>query len=124
MLRGLRLIPSFPVNDHLAKERKETDAPKAEALRFRRCHTPTILTGGVDDEVARSVSSEQWELIKSDYEYLTDIGKSGTKRLIRDELRKLKDEARQDVAWVRQQRQWPESRTFPPAGGRVASSSR
>lgn len=94
------------MNDHLAKERKETDALKAEALRLGVVIPNDPDWWWVDDEVARSVSSEQWELIKSDYEYLTDIGKSGTKRLIRDELRKLKDEARQDVAWVRQQRQW------------------
>jgi hypothetical protein len=54
----------------------------------------------IDDEVLRDVSSEMWELIRENHEYLTEIGKSGTKRLIREELRRLKDEARQDVAWA------------------------
>lgn len=94
------------MTDHLAKERKETDVLRREALQLG---IPIPRDPGwwwIDDEVLRSVSSEMWELIKSDHEYLTEIGKSGTDRLIRDERRKLKDEARQDVAWARQQTQW------------------
>jgi hypothetical protein len=94
------------VNQHLAKERKETDALKREALQLGILIPRDPGWWWIDDEVARDVSSEMWELIGSDYEYLTDFGKAGTRRLIRDERRKLKDEARQDAAWERQQKQW------------------
>jgi hypothetical protein len=94
------------MSDHLAKERKETDTLRAEALRLG---IPIPRDPGwwwIDDDVRRDVSAEMWELIKSDHEYLTEIGKAGTKRLIREERNKLKDEARKDIAWERQQTQW------------------
>src|SRR3989442_5652700 len=94
------------MSEHLAKERKKTDALKAEALELGIPIPRDPDWWWIDDEVARSVSSVQWELVKSDHEYLTEIGESGTKRLIREERRKLKDEARQDTSWERQQKQW------------------
>jgi len=94
------------MNEHLAKERKETDRLKAEALRLGILIPREPDWWWYDDDVIRSVSSEEWELISSDHEYLTEIGTSGTKRLIRDELRKLKDEARQDISWRRQEVLW------------------
>jgi hypothetical protein len=93
------------MNQHLAKERKETDGLKAEALRLG---VPIPRDPGwwwYDDELA-GMSAETRELIGDEYEYLTEFGKSGTKRLIRDERRKLNDEARQDALWERQQKQW------------------
>jgi len=39
--------------------------------------------------------------------YILDpVGKSGAKKLIRDELRRLEVENRKDVAWQRQNTQW------------------
>jgi len=52
------------------------------------------------------MSRETRDLIGDEFEYLTAFGKLATRRLIREELRKLKDEARQDIAWERQQTQW------------------
>jgi len=43
-----------------------------------------------------------WE----DFTYLTPVSKSGAKKLIRDELRRLEVENRKDVAWQRQNTQW------------------
>lgn len=53
----------------------------------------------IDDEVARGVSSEMWELIKSDHEYLTEFGKAGTRKLIREENRKDEEWRRQGIQW-------------------------
>jgi len=47
-----------------------------------------------------------WDRIRHNHEYLTLTGKSGTKRLIREELNKLKEEARKDIQWQRQNTQW------------------
>ena len=46
------------------------------------------------------------DLIGNEFEYLTEFGKAGTKRLIREEQNKLKEEARKDVLWQRQNTQW------------------
>src|SRR6266568_4997467 len=95
------------MSEHLAKERKETDALKAEALRLGIQIPREPGWWWIDPEIeASGRSSEMWELIRDAHEYLSDFGKSGTRRLIRDELRKLKDEARQDIAWKRQNTQW------------------
>ena len=59
----------------------------------------------IDDDVLCDVSSEMWKLIRESHEYLTEIGKSGARKLIRDELRRLKNQVREDVAWGRQQKQ-------------------
>ena len=95
------------MSDHLANERKETDALKAEALRLGIRIPREPGWWWIDPEIeASGISSEMWELIRDTHEYLSDFGKAGTRRLIRDELRKLKDEARQDIAWERQTTQW------------------
>lgn len=94
------------MSDHLRTERQETDALKAEALRLGILIPRDPGWWYIDEDIARQVDSEMWELIKDAHEYLSDVGKSGTRRLIRNEIRKLKDEARQDVAWKRQNIQW------------------
>lgn len=97
---------NIPVNQHLANQRKETDELKAEALRLGILIPRELGWWWYDDDVLQSVSSEMWELIKSDHEYLTESGKAGTRRLIRDEQNKLKDEVRKDIAWRRQETLW------------------
>jgi hypothetical protein len=52
------------MNEHEAKERRETDALKAEALRLG-IHIPREPEWWwIDDEVARGVSSEMWKLTR------------------------------------------------------------
>lgn len=92
------------MSDHLARERKETDAIKREALRLGIPIPRDPDWWWIDDEVLRSVSSEMWELISESHEYLTEVGKSGVRR--RDELRRLEEEARKDVEWKLKETQW------------------
>lgn len=94
------------MNQHLANERKETDALKAEALRLGIQIPRDPGWWWIDEEVALEMSSVTWELLKGDHEYLTEIGTAGTRKLIRDELRRLEVEARKDIEWQRQATQW------------------
>jgi hypothetical protein len=93
------------MSDHLAKERKETDAIKREALRLG-----IDIRGNPDwwwqDVENFGGSLEMWELVSDDFTYLTEIGKSGAKKLIREELRRLEKETRKDIEWQRQSTQW------------------
>jgi hypothetical protein len=93
------------MSDHLAKERKETDAIKREALRLG-----IDIRGNADwwwEDIDNFDGSVQdWELFHDDYIYLTEIGKVGARKLIRAELRRLEIEARKDIEWQRQKTQW------------------
>lgn len=93
------------MSQHEAKERKETDALKAQALRLG---IPIPRDPGwwwYHDDLA-GMSAEAREAIGDEFEFLTEFGKSGTRKLIREELSKLKEEARKDVLWQRQHTQW------------------
>ncbi|HXT61982.1 MAG TPA: hypothetical protein VN696_03000 [Pyrinomonadaceae bacterium] len=94
------------MNVYMEKQHEETRALRAEALSLGIVIPRDPGWWWYDDDVIRSVSSEMWDLIKTDNEYLTDIGKAGTRRLIREERNKLKEETRKDIAWARQQTQW------------------
>ena len=94
------------MNQHLANERKETDALKAETLRLGIQIPRDPGWWWIDEEVANEMSSVTWELLKGDHECLAEIGTAGTRKLIRDELRRLEVEARKDIEWQRQATQW------------------
>jgi hypothetical protein len=94
------------MSDHMANERKETDAIKREALRLGIPIPDDPGWWYIDDEVRRAVSSEMWELISDSHEYLTQVGKSGARKPIRDELRRLQEAARKDIEWKRKDTQW------------------
>lgn len=93
------------MNETLAKERKETDEILREALRLG-----IEIQGKSDwwwedmDNFGGSI--DDWEYVKDDFTYLTEIGKAGARRQIREELNKLKEEMRKDIAWQRQETQW------------------
>ena len=93
------------VNEHMTKERRETDAIRAEALRLGLdiSHTAGWWWEDVDNF---SGSLQEWEFLKSDYMYLTELGKAGAKRLIKEEFRRLEIESRKDIEWKRQNTQW------------------
>lgn len=95
------------MSDHLAKERKETDALRSEAMQLGIQIPRTEGWWWFDDEAVVGISPEMLRLIGTDdYEYLTELGKAGTKRLIREERNKLKEEVRKDIQWERQNTQW------------------
>jgi hypothetical protein len=93
------------MSDYLEKERRETDALKREALRLGiEIHRkPGWWWEDID---SFGGSREDWELIRDEFEYLTEVGKAGARRQIKEELNKLKEESRKDIAWQRQETQW------------------
>ena len=93
------------MSEHLAKERKETDALKAEALRLG-IDIPWNKGWWWEDVDNFGGSPDTWEFLREDFQYLTDKGKAGARKLIRDELRRLEIEARKDIEWERQATQW------------------
>jgi hypothetical protein len=93
------------MSDRLARERKETDALLSEALRLG-VEIPRNPGWWWEDVDNFGGSLQDWEFVRDDYTYLTEIGKSGARRQIREELNKLKEEMRKDIAWQRQETQW------------------
>jgi len=79
------------VSNYLKREGEETDALRTEALRLGIVIPRDQGWWFVDEDVARQVDSEMWDRIRHNHEYLTLTGKSGTKRLIREELNTLKE---------------------------------
>lgn len=94
------------MSNYLKKEGEETDALRSEALSLGIVIPRDLEWWFIDEDVARQVDAEMWEMIRHNHEYLTLVGKSGTKRLIREELSKLKEDARKDIQWKRQNTQW------------------
>jgi len=93
------------MNEHLAKERKETDALKREALRLG-IEIPRNPGWWWEDVDNFGGSLQDWEFVRDDYTYLTEIEKSGARRFIREEVRRLEQEMRKDIEWQRQNTQW------------------
>lgn len=93
------------MSHHLAKERKETDEILHEALRLgiEIKGKPGWWWQDVDNYGG---TPDDWEYVKDDLTYLTETGKAGARRQIREELNKIKEESRKDIAWQRQEKQW------------------
>src|SRR5881275_3349707 len=89
----------------LKQERQETDALIREA---RELGFAIPLESGWwwDDVDNFGGSLQDWEFVRDDYTYLTELGKAGALKLIREERRRLQEQERQDIAWERQQTQW------------------
>jgi hypothetical protein len=78
------------MNERFAKERAETDALKREALQLG-IEIPPHSTWWWDDMENFGGSLEQWEYVRDDFTYLTDVGQAGVKKLIRDEQAVIRD---------------------------------
>ncbi|HYR76592.1 MAG TPA: hypothetical protein VEM96_12205 [Pyrinomonadaceae bacterium] len=87
------------MNERLAKERAETDALKREALRLGVGEIPRNPGWWWEDVDNFGGSLQEWDFVRDDYTYLTEIGKAGARRLIREEMRK-------DIEWRRKESQW------------------
>jgi len=93
------------VGRHPATERKETDALKRKALQHRiEIQRNASWWWAGAENFGGSV--ETWELVRDEFEYLTETGKAGTRKLIREERRRLQEQERRDVEWLRQGTQW------------------
>ena len=86
------------MSERLAKERVETDALKREALDLG-IEIPRHSTWWWEDMDNFGGKIDDWEYVRDDFTYLTDIGKAGVRRLIREERRK-------DIEWERKGIQW------------------
>lgn len=86
-----------------SKEREETDALQREALSLG-IDIPKNRDWWWDDSDEYSGPAEMMEY--GVQYYLSEQGKAGVKRLIREERHKLKERAQQEFEWERQRKQW------------------
>jgi hypothetical protein len=91
-------VASMSRAEQLAKERKETDALRRQALELG-IEAPHKADWWWEDVEDFGGSMEVWELIRDEYTYLTPEGKAGYRKLIRDELRKEDEWKRARLEW-------------------------
>src|SRR5258708_3350364 len=79
------LVCWWTMNDRLAKERKETDEILREALRLgiEIKRNPSWWWEDMDNFGG---SLDDWEYVNDDFTYLTEIGKSGARRTIENQI--------------------------------------
>ena len=85
-------------SEWLKKQRDETDKLEGEALKLG-IEIPSHESWWWDDFDNFDGSPQDWELLGKDYTYLTDLGKAGVRKLIRDEQRKEDEWRRARVEW-------------------------
>lgn len=86
------------MKDKLATERRETDTLKHEALKLG-IEIPNHSAWWWDDVENFGGSLQNWEIVKDEFTYLTDVGKIGVRKLIRDEKRKEIEWKRKNIEW-------------------------
>ncbi|HEX8634303.1 MAG TPA: hypothetical protein VF703_09160 [Pyrinomonadaceae bacterium] len=82
----------------LRRQRIQTDQLKRRALLLG-IEIPSNPTWWWEDFDNFGGSIEQYELERDDYTYLTDAGKVGVRKLIRDEQRKELEWKRKNIEW-------------------------
>jgi hypothetical protein len=86
-----------------SKEREETDTLEQEALTLG-IDIPKNPDWWWDDGDEYSGPAEMFDYVVQ--RYLTQQGKAGYRRLIREERHKLLAQAQQAIEWERQRKQW------------------
>lgn len=86
------------LDKQLMKERAETDGLKRRALELG-IEIPQNSDWWFDDFEGFGGDLQTWEIVKDEYTYLTEIGKAGVRKLIRNELRKEDEWRRARIEW-------------------------
>lgn len=84
--------------DRLAKERRETDSLRRRAMELG-IEIPPNPDWWWDDFESFGGPPDMWEVVKDDFIYLTETGKFGVRKLIKQELRKEDEWRRTRIEW-------------------------